>query len=453
MNSTRRLINILKNPKRYLSLLLKLLWISLKVITNSNLGQIEVISDNEITEYYTRKSNKNVSINFRERWTYATSLAKTGKYSTALDLRKTILADARRSLGYETGATPIQLESAFVSHYGHLALMSYVKIAATESLIPPRVFQIQANVNLFRDRPLLRCALQDMQVAKTNSLNSIYDHNALFGMTEKTVMVTGYHDFLDMNQLINKVEEKNLSNFKNAFFNSVFDFEMTEFENLCHPLRKIGYKWFTCVQVRNTRGKDVSRNLNLDDLKNIFRYIHQHEGFVIIIGDEVAISELITSENIIDLRYRAISKPYLTDLAIANARYFVGPDSGPTAVAVSLGVPTLRVNGVDVLRNTYTTHAPSVSLPKYWTDTHGTRLNWMQVIESDLGFCEVDRTELGYSMRTNSPEDILFAFQELVQLSEFSNTEVAPLENLHLAQVKADRGGVGEGLLSSQFFK
>ena len=123
------------------------------------------------------------------------------------------------------------------------------------------------------------------------------------------------------------------------------------------------------------------------------------------------------------------------------------------AVAVSLGVPALRANGVGVLTNTYTTHAPSVSLPKYWTDTKGTRVNWMQVIESDLGFCEEDRFDLGYSMKSNSPEDLLFAFQELVQLTEFSNTGVAPLENLHLAQVKADRSGVGEGLLSSRFFK
>lgn len=449
----RRLSNILKSPGMYLALFLQLLSLFFKVLTKSNLGQLKVISENEFTEYYTGSSIQSLNSNFRERWTHATSLAKTGKYSTALTLRRTILEDAKRSIGWESGAIPIQLESAFVSHYGHLALLNYIKVAATESLIPPRVFQIQASQSLLQDRPLSRSALQRIQVAKINSLYSIFDHNALFGMTEKTVMVTGHHDYLDMFQIINEVEKNGSSKIRESFFSVVSEFEIVEFENLCEPLRRIGYEWFVCVQVRNSNGKDFIRNNSFSDFHNIIRYTQQIGGFVIVIGDEVGNSDLILNENLIDLRNRAKSKPYLVDLAIAMAKYFIGPESGPTAVAVSLGVPALRINGVNVMRNTYTTHAPSVSLPKYWTDTKGTRVNWMQVIESDLGFCEEDRFELGYSMKSNSPEDILFAFRELVELTEFSSTKAAPLENLHLAQVKADRGGIGQGLVSSRFFK
>ncbi len=448
-----KLNNVLKSPRMHLALLLKLLSFSFKILTKSNMGQLKVISENEFTEYYTRSSNQSLNCNFRERWTQATSLAKAGKYTTALTLRRTILEEAKSSIGWESGAIPVQLESAFVSHYGHLALLSYVKVAATESLIPPRVFQIQASKSLFQDRPLLRCAVQGIQVAKINSPNSIFDHDALFGMTEKNVMVTGHHDYLDIHQIINDVEKNGSSKIRDAFFSVVSEFEMNEFENLCEPMRRIGYEWFVCVQVRKSNGKDFIRNNSLSDFQSIFRYVRQLGGFVIVIGNEVGISDLVLDENIIDLRDRAIARPYLIDLAIAMATYFIGPESGPTTVAVSLGVPTLRANGVGVLANSYTTHAPSVSLPKYWTDTKGTRVNWMQVIETDLGFCEEDRFELGYSMKSNSPEDLLFAFQELVQLTEFSNTKVAPLENLHLAQVKADRSGFGDGLLSSQFFK
>ncbi len=453
MRNLRRIRNFLCSPLPYLRVLRKLFSISLKVLANSNLGQLKILSENELSTHYRGSINKFRHISYREEWTKASQLAKEGYYRESVLMRQRLLRDSRASLGLRPGGIPNLLESDFVSHYGHLALASYAKEAASLNLIAPRRFQLIANLTKIVDRPLLRSALCDIQVIDSQSTHSIFDHDAFFGLSEKTLMLTSEHGFEDMQAVINSVEESATSKIRDAFLSEIKEHELLDFEILCEPFRKIGVDWFVCLQIRDTIGKNSSRNNSFENYFLLIDYVNMLGGFVIVIGDYGSNSASFDAVGVLDLRVHSVIRPFLTDIAIGFSSYFIGPDSGPTAHAIALGVPTLRADGVAIMKNTYSTHAPSISLPKFWTDSGGKKLNWLNVVETELGFREEVGSNCSFRMNSNSSEDILEAFKELVELTRKPHFDLLSSNNREFLKIKEGLGGIGSGRISEIYFE
>ena len=449
----RRIRTFFSSPRFIFKILVSNLSNASRVVKFANAGELKILTENEISSYYKNFRYRKTSLNFRDEWARATFLAKTGKYHEAVVKRKDVMVAARKYIGADLNFIPSLLESDFVSHYGHLALISYMKIASAESIIPTRRFQLVCSSRYLLDRPILRFSLTDVSLARYPLDFSILDHNAFFGNSEKTVLVSGEQGLLDMQLLINQVEELKTRGTSLTFRELISEFEWTEFLKIKKPYTDRGYSWFTTIQIRTTNSKDNSRDNSISNLLPLIKYIGKIGGFVIVIGDKVAKVEWGEVENLLDLRDLDNSKVYLVDLAIGFSKYFIGPDSGPNAHAVFLGIPTLRVDGVAPMKNTYTTHAPSISLPKYWTNPSGKRLTWLEVVESELGFCEDDNLQKDYKMVSNSSGDILQSFQELVNLTVDPREISALTENEEFIRVKTAFGGIGSGLISSAFFK
>jgi putative glycosyltransferase (TIGR04372 family) len=447
-----KISNFVRSPLKYLNVIGRYFRSVWYAVSLSSIGELKSLSANEITHYFQMVRSDN-RYNFRQRWTAATSIAKTGKYLEAVALRKEIMRDARRLIGADTTYVPHILESDFLSHYGHLALLNYVKLASENSLISGRNFSLTANQQHLIDRPFLRSALDGVQITRSFGGSSILDHNSLFGISDKTLLVSAQEDYMDMQIIINLVEESVQKDKRIERFCNVSPTEIAEFESLTGNFKLRGYDWFATVHVRTTAEKATARDNSFENLLPLIKYIKSDGGFVIIIGEHNPNDLRITSDSILDFRLAAKGKPHLVDIAISEAKYFIGPDSGPSAHAVYLGVPTLRVDGVALMKNTYSTHAPSISLPKFWTDHRGNRIDWRQIAQSDLGFCENSFANGGFQLNKNSAVDILESFKELKRAKEFNSLAEVDANNKLLLELKSKFGGVGSGLVASCFFE
>lgn len=447
-----KISNFVRSPLKYLDVIGRYLRSVWYVVSNSSFGEIKSISANEITHYYQMVRTDN-SFNFRHRWTTTTSIGKTGKYLEAVDLRKEIMRDARRLIGADSTYVPHILESDFLSHYGHLALLNYLKLASQNSIISSRNFSLTANHQHLVDRPFLRSALDGIQLTQSFGGSSIFDHNALFGISDKTLLVSNAEDYMDMQLLINLVEESVPKDNRVERFSYVRESEFAEFEDLTKNLNQRGYDWFATVHVRTTDGKAFARNNSFKNLLPLIKYINSKSGYVIVIGNHHPSELEISSGSILDFRSVAKDKPYLVDIAIRQSKYFIGPDSGPSAHAIYLGIPTLRVDGVAPMKNTYSTHAPSISLPKYWTDQRGYKIDWRQIAQSDLGFCENSFANDEFRLNNNSAVDILESFKELELTQESNSLLEVDANNKLLLELKSQFGGIGSGLVASCFFE
>ncbi len=451
-NHKMKISNFVRNPLRYLNVIgryFRSVWYE---VSRSNIGELQTLSENEISHYFKMVRTDN-RYNFRERWTTATSLGKTGKYLEAVALRKQIMHDARALIGASTTYVPHILESDFLSHYGHLALLNYVKLASENSLISGRDFSLTANQQHLIDRPFLRSALEGVQITRSFGGNSILDHNALFGISDKTLLVSARDGYMDMQIVINLVEESVQKGKRAERFCNVSAAEIAEFESLTRNFKQRGYDWFATVHVRTTHGKATARDNSFENLLPLIKYIKSSGGYVIIIGEPSPGDFKVTYDSILDFRLAAKGKPHLVDIAISEAKYFIGPDSGPSAHAIYLGVPTLRVDGVALMKNTYSTHASSISLPKFWTGPRGEKIDWQQIAQSELGFCENTFTDDGFQLNNNSAVDILDSFKELELAKEINSLSEVDANNKLLFELKSKLGGVGSGLVASCFFE
>ena len=446
-----RVIHFLKSPIKYLRVVGQYFRTFKDTISLSTYGELKLLSGNEIT-YYFDSVKTDSRLNFRERWTRATSVAKSGRYLTAVASRKEILSDARKLIGADAAYTPHILESDFLSHYGHLALLQYVKAASESFLIPGRGFNLMANHQDLVDRPFLRSATKGLQVSISFGGGSILDHNALFGISDKTLLVSSHDDLMDMQVLINTVEENKQNDAAVELFYGALEYELVEFEYLTSVFKKKGFDWFATLHVRKTNGKAAARDNSFEKFFPLVEYIRSKGGFVIIIGDHVPNESELAHDSILDFRPISRGKPHLVDIAIGKAKYFIGPDSGPSAHAIYLGIPTLRADGVALMKNTYSTHAPSISLPKFWTDRSGNRINWLEVAQGELGFCEDESFIEGFQLNFNSSDHILDAFKELEFVSTSKSGHGISVDNKLLLELKSENGGIGSGTLASCFF-
>lgn len=447
-----RISNFVRSPLKYLDVIGRYIRSVWYAVSLSSIGELKSLSANEVTHYFQMVRSDN-RYNFRQRWTTATTIAKTGKYLEAVALRKEIMHDARRLIGADTTYVPHILESDFLSHYGHLALLNYVKLASENLLISRRNFSISANQHHLIDRPFLRSALDGVQITRFFGGSSILDHNSLFGISDKTLLMSAQEDYIDMQMIINLVEESVQKDKRIERFFNVRPTEIAEFESFTRNFKLRGYDWFATVHVRATHEKTTARDNSFENLLPLIKYINGNGGYVIIIGEHNPHDLKITSDSILDFRLASKGKPHLVDIAISEGKYFIGPDSGPSAHAIYLGVPTLRVDGVALMKNTYSTHAPSISLPKFWTDLRGNRIDWRQVAQSDLGFCENSFSNGEFKLNNNSAMDILESFKQLERAKEFNSLAEDDANNKLLLEIKSKVGGVGSGLVASCFFE
>lgn len=440
-------IKLIFKPRVLISFLRLLISRLISLLRSNSKTQIEIALNSEV--FMLGSVHTKIDTRFRERWTHATWLSKSGRYHEAITRREEVILDSRLFIGAEENFTPLILESDFISHYGHLALLEYLKSGITLGILPRRELMMITNSNKLSDRPILRMALADIQTLNPKSTESIFNTDTLFALSEKTVMLSQANGFLDMQELINRVEEEGGPNACGLFSAHIHDNEKVEFEEELSPFLGEGHSWFATIHIRNSSGKDSSRNSSSDSLFDLIKYINSKGGFAILIGDN---SKRILTENglrYLDLRTVSRERKFLVDLAISTAKFFIGPDSGPSALAVMFGIPTLRLDGVACMKNTYSTHGPSVSLPKYWVDSDGKRVHTEKVFESELGFCEDDSLAPGFWMMNNSQRDALESFKLLEDISGSGDQPISGLGQL--SKRKVDSGGIGSGLISPSF--
>ncbi len=442
-------IRLIFKPRILISFLGLLISRIFSLLRSNSKAQIEIALNSEV--FMVGNVRTKIDTRFRERWTHATWLSKSGRYHEAVTRRKEVILDSRLFIGAEENFTPLILESDFISHYGHLSMLAYLKSGITLGILPQRELMIITNSNKLSDRPILRMALAEIQTLNPKSTESIFNTDTLFALSEKTVMLSQANGFLDMQELINRVEEVGGPNISGLFSAHIHESEKVEFEEELSPFLNEGYSWFAAIHIRNSSGKDSSRNSSVDSLFELISYINSKGGFAILIGDN---SRSVLSGNglrYLDLRTVSRERKFLVDLAISKAKFFIGPDSGPSALAVMFGIPTLRLDGVACMKNTYSTHGPSVSLPKYWLDSGGKRVHTEKVFESELGFCEDDSLAPGFRMMNNSQRDALESFKLLENISGSGDQPSSSLGQL--SKRKVESGGIGSGLISPYFLE
>lgn len=423
---------------------------NLRRLSNKDLLQL---INSDVFAYYRFRgpTNNRPRGYFRREWTRLAWLAMEGDYHKANFGRMNLLNEARTQYSLQENFAPMLLEKGWTTNYGHLGCLLNFRNAQKLGIVSGgRRLVIRAQSYYF-NRPLYRTLCKDFDFINSISSESIFDMEPFFPLTDKVSFTSTTKGFKELAEFFNLVSERQNQN--NNFKREKLEFLVEELEIIETLFKKHGYSHeqpFVTIHIRETRDKYSARDSISSHFIPAIKEIISHGMPVLRIGSPHS-SPLPHIPGLIDLRDTfSLEQQFLHDFAISNCKYLISSQSGPTAVAHALGVPTLIVDGIAVARYSYTTSALSMTLPKFWIDSHERRLSYEKVFEFGLGFRELATSPRGYRLQNNSPSEILLAVKEFTKLEK--NPLIVHEHPSGFHEIKKSVGGIGSGLISEVFF-
>lgn len=388
---------------------------------------------------------------FRREWTRLAWMAMDGRWREANSMRVALLHKARVQYGLSEEFSPNIMERAWTSNYGHLGALIKYRDAQQLGLVAPGRRLIVRSRNYSENRPIYRLLRESFDFMDSTSPSSVFDLEPLFPLTEKVSFIRTNEGYHDLSEFFNLVGERQKQ--KGQFRRGKFKFSEAEQEFISQKFIELDIDLkqpFVALHIRDTKDKYAVRDSTPDNFIPAIRYITSRGIPLIRIGSQNA-SLLPQIPGFIDSRDSfSAEEQLLNDFVISNCEYFISSQSGPSVVAHALGVPTLIVDGVAILKHSFTTPGLSMTLPKPWLDSTERKLSAEEILEIGLGFKELATSDGGYHLRNNSPEEILFAVKEFLGLIEQPNqTRTSDSKFQHM---KECAGGIGDGLISELFF-
>lgn len=422
-------------------------------INRVSTGDLRQIIDSEYFDYFRSKgsASKLPRSYFRREWTRFAWMAMEGEYHKANLGRANLILEARSVHGLDEDFVPTTLEKGWTTHYGHLGCLINFRNAQELGVVGLGRRLVLRSNHYYINRPIYRLLRNNFDFMNSVSKNSIFDTEPFFHFTEKVPFISTNMGFKELAEFFNLVSEKQIQrqNFKRENFQFI-DQELVAVERL---FREHGYSHeqpFVAIHIRETQDKYSARDSVASNFVPAIQEIIKTGRVAIRIGSPNS-SRRPSIPGLIDLR-GAVSaeEQFLHDFVISRCDYLISSQSGPTAVAHALGVPTLIVDGVAIARYSYSTPALSMTLPKPWLNSKGQKLSYENVLRLGLGFCELATSQKKFYLQNNSGNEILSAVREFSSL--LSNATTARKNPSGFQEMKKSIGGIGEGLISEVYF-
>ena len=174
-------------------------------------------------------------------------------------------------------------------------------------------------------------------------------------------------------------------------------------------LKKMGIPsnaWFVAIHVRDVcEGGVNTRNADIMTYKLAIQSICERGGWVIRMGGD-SMPPLPKMHNVIDYVHTEFKSDWMDVFLWAKCKFFIGTTSGPAAIPISFGVPSIMTNLFPLFARLWYN---DLFIPKFiWSNKLNRFLTFSEILSSPVGFAFYKRDILsqGCKLIDNSPEDI-----------------------------------------------
>lgn len=423
--------------------------LNLNRLSNNDLYQL---SHSEVFKYFKADgaAKERPRSYFRREWTRLAWMAMEGNYHESNTFRKNLILEARSINNLPQDYQPALMERGWTTHFGHMACLFAFRDGQRFNIVPNKR-RLVLNSGIFsRNRPIFRILKDSFDFLDVRSKASIFDTEPYFPLTEKVSFISADSKFLELTQFLNEIG--NAHRTLNPGSRELIPFTELETSFIKALFAKNGMDDqapFVALHIRETKDKYADRNSKALDFLPSIKYLIRNGTYVLRIGSKLGL-DLPHCPGLLDLTNLGDDIRFLHDYAIANAEFFITSQSGPSAFAHLIGVPTLTVDALAIARSTYTTRAFSMSLPKKLKNNSGVYLPWESFFENEVSYRELDFTIADFSLSGNSSDDILSATKEFAYKMNLAQS-ASKNPSAFVAAKKSVRG-IGDGLISEQFF-
>ena len=376
-----------------------------------------------------------------------------GNYQKSVKIRKEIMNEVylANKISFKDYYPPF-LSRIYAGPIGHNGVIGMHLAAQKFNLIPRGERWLPVN-ELIASRPFFLSIKDDIKLVKFQNQFNGDELPSHWHMYERLQLIKTNEEFVDLYPLIESVFSHIKDITKNPILKLDYDYEQKSLNELI----KIGLKksdWFVTLHVRDTGITGETREQPIESYLKSISYISNLGGKVIRIGDE-SMKRLPHIPGMIDLTTDFKNNSQLHLFALANAKFFIGTNSGPKFMPPLYGVPSLITNltslGLESLSLTNKTrYIPKKILYK------NVPVSFYDILNSHMGYDNFTAKQLkkrSLELVCNSEDDILEGVKEMIDIV-FNNSilEESGLEN----QVKAIRKSAyfsSNGMFSTYWLK
>jgi putative glycosyltransferase (TIGR04372 family) len=215
--------------------------------------------------------------------------------------------------------------------------------------------------------------------------------------------------------------------------------EITAGWQCLHELGVPPGSWFASLHVREGEPYDTIRNADISTYDLAMKTVIERGGWIIRMGS-ATYPPLPAQPYVLDYAHSSAKSERMDVFLLSQARFMIGTESGPTAVAGTFGVPAVATNWLLPHRNWFRNH---VYLPKLYYSKHERRfLTLDEAFASPVAFLpnHADLGSLGIEVVDNTPEEIDEAVVELIDVLDSHTVYTAEDDELQMRYRACGRG-------------
>ena len=394
-------------------------------------------------------------IGIAQTWEEGISLRENGHYRFGIGLQKVALSEAYLANGVELERhVPPFLSPWFASNMGHLGFLGLFMRAQNLGVIEPsrRTLLLGKVANL----PVLESLQHGFQKGTITSFGlerSVRNGKipSIWSDVQNMEVLQTENGFQDVMSLWDTVWQTPADAGPNPY-----QLEPEYIEKAQVALEGLGVDLSRPTVALHVREKQGENNdPRVAELASYFESIKflTSKGYQVVRFGTSGLTPFPELTDFVDLCRGTVDNTKFDALLLSRSRFLVSTMSGPTAVAINMGTPTLITNTIAFGRNCLRGPLGTMSLPKrYWNVETKRELTLAEILRSPIAFS--DRffpSELKMpASRPNSEREILEATMDMVELDS-KDFIYAPRTPSHLDELRRDLGAVSFGAVPPSF--
>jgi putative glycosyltransferase (TIGR04372 family) len=378
----------------------------------------------------------------------AEQLWNQGNYKISCEIYKNCLEEIYLSKKIDMiNYVPMYLSNGWIGAFGHIGLLGTFLTAQELGIIPAKkrtiAFYTEEQSQLaklfFGDKLIL---------SKSYWKTSVLEHPSQWHISERLMMVKILGSFVPLYEMADQVFASLNAQNRSSPIEINLDYESRARNNLS-LLGLPQDAWFVGFHLREKLDPLDSRQVDLSNFLPSLREISKNGGWIVRFGTG-KMEEISSVRNLINLNEDNPGSRYLHPYILAKSKFLLSADSGPCALAKSLGTPVLQTNTTSIARNMTTASKGSLYLPKIWIKD-GENCSYAEIVSSLEGYSETNlkqKNQAGYKLRQNTEDEILEATKDMLECAanKANGRNIKKLE-----EIRQNFNVVGHGAIAPSF--
>lgn len=343
--------------------------------------------------------------------------------------------------------TPPYLSNSWIGAFGHIGLLATFLTAEELGIIPEK----KRILSIYTEEQVRLAKLffgDKFMLSKSYLKTSMLDHPSQWHISERMNIVKTKESFIPLYEMADQVFATMIAQNRSSPIQINSDYELSARSNL-FLLGLPQDAWFVGFHLREKIDPLDAKQADLNSFLLSLKEISKRGGWIIRFGTG-KMEDIAGVRNLINLNADNLNNRYLHPYILAKSKFLLSTDSGPCALAKSLGTPVLQTNTTSIARNMTTASKGSLYLPKIWIKD-GENCSYARIVNSLEGYSETNlkqKEQAGFVLRENTESEILEATKEMLGCS----ANKADGENIKkLEDIRRNFNVVGNGAIASSF--